>query len=160
MTLYASAGLVEHLSLLLCYPSKLLLWLHHTPEPQPYLEMLTARPSSWPGNAQWCRLCEQGCEHSWWGCGTCVWAAQAPLADTSLPLPTQIFLFPAQQAGSLWEIGGMPDEGTHRMCEMINLSPPLEAQLLAWGSGCGAKLWLKGSCSTQDGVTQLPGEHR
>lgn len=36
------------------------LWLHHMPETQPYLEMLTARPSSWPGDAQWCRLCEQG----------------------------------------------------------------------------------------------------
>lgn len=145
------------LPLLLCHPSKLF------PVITPH-----ARNTVTPWNAKWkayqliweCLFMQARCEAGALQLMRPSWEAQEPLADRSLPLPTRLFLFPAQQAGSLWEIGGVHDEGTHRMWEIIKLSPPLEAQLQSRGLGCGAELWLKDSSPAWDGVTGLPEEHR
>lgn len=37
-------------------------------------------------------------------------------------------------------MGGVHDEGTHRMCEIIKLSPPLEAQR---GTASVVRLWMQ-----------------
>lgn len=129
------------LPLLLCYPSKLF------PVITPH-----ARSTVIPWNAKWKAYqlvwesffmqarCEAGALQLTRLLHLRVWVAQVPLAGRSLPLSTWLFLFPAQHAGSLWEIGGVHDEGTHRMCEIINLSPPLESQR---GTAPVGRLWMR-----------------
>lgn len=129
------------LPLLLCYPSKLF------PVITPH-----ARNTVIPWNAKWKAYqliweslfmqarCEAGALQLMRLLHLHVWVAQVPLADGSLPLSTRLFLFPAQQAGSLWERRGVHDEGTHRMCEIIKLSPPLESQR---GTAPVVRLWMR-----------------